>query len=219
MESFLDSSFRFLDKETDIELEISKLISEQEKNKWTEIPNYDEVDEEISRLIQSFEEEEKQRKEQGKPSLVSCASPLMSFLLEESEEELSAISNRVECPDVENNIVDNTDSTGQAMKGENLEANNLQIETDKLQSAELELESGSEINIAHSSEASTSNQAAQLQGPSSNTLRKTESTPLSLLKLRISPSPKIVNRLSELKKKNIRGPSKRLTQKPQRPNC
>ena len=119
------------------------MISEQEKNKWVEIPNYDEIDEEISKLIQSFEEEERQRKEQGKPSFVSCASPLMSFLLEESEEELSAITNRLGCPDL----------TGQVMKGENLEANNLQIDTDKpstdktdrTQSIELELESGSEI--------------------------------------------------------------------------
>ena len=47
MESLPDSSFRFLDKETNIELEISKLISEQEKNKWVEIPSYDEIDEEI----------------------------------------------------------------------------------------------------------------------------------------------------------------------------
>ena len=31
MESLLDSTFRFLDKETDVELEISKLISEQER--------------------------------------------------------------------------------------------------------------------------------------------------------------------------------------------
>ena len=120
---------------------------EQEKNKWVEIPSYDEIDEEISKLIHSFEEEGRQRKEQGKPSLVSCASPLMLFLLEESEEELSAISNRVGCPNVENNI-DNTDLTGQAMRGDNLEANNLQIDTDKSQSAELELESGSEIDIA-----------------------------------------------------------------------
>ena len=100
--SFIDSSFRFLDKETNIELEISKLISEQEKNKSVEIPNYDEVDEEIARLIQSFEEEEKQRREQGKPSLIACASPLMSFLLEDSEEE---------------NIV-STDLISQAMKGD-----------------------------------------------------------------------------------------------------
>ena len=137
MESLLDSSFRFLDKETDIELEISKFILEQEKNKWAEIPSYDEIDEEISKLIQSFEEEERQRKEQGKPSLVSCASPLMLFLLEESEEELSAISNRLGCPDVEN-IIDNTGSTDQVMKGENLEANNLQIDTDKLPTDKLQ---------------------------------------------------------------------------------
>ena len=83
MDSFIDASFRFLDEETDIKLEILKSITEQEKNKkGVEIPNYDEVDEEISRLIQSFEEEEKQRREQGKPSLIVCASPLMSFLLE-----------------------------------------------------------------------------------------------------------------------------------------
>ena len=68
MESLLDSTFRFVDKETDIELEISKLISEQEKNKRTEIPNYDEIDQEISKLIQDCEEEERQRKEQVKPS-------------------------------------------------------------------------------------------------------------------------------------------------------
>ena len=79
-------SFRFLDKETNVELEISKLISEQERNKkGLEIPNsnYDEVDEEIARLLHNFEEEEKQRREQGKPSLIACALPLMSFLLEE----------------------------------------------------------------------------------------------------------------------------------------
>ena len=180
MESLLDSTFRCLDEETDIELESSKLISEQEKNKWTEIPNYDEIDEEISKLIQSIEEEERQRKEKGKPSLVSCASPLMSFLIEESEEELSSV--KLGHPDVEN-IVDSADLNSQAMKGDNLE-------TDKLQSPELKLESGSEINIACSSEcsgqASTLNQAAQLQGPSSNTTKKTESALLSLLKLHIS---------------------------------
>ena len=97
------------------------------------------------------------------------------------------------------------------MKGDNVEASNVQIETDKSQLAELELESGSKIKTACSSEASTSNQTAELQDPSSDAMRKTESAPLSLLKLWISLSPKIVNRLSELKKKNIRGPSKRLT--------
>ena len=63
-----ESNFRFLDKETNFELEISKLISEQERNKkGLEIgnSNYDEVDAEIARLIQNFEEEEKQRWEQG----------------------------------------------------------------------------------------------------------------------------------------------------------
>ena len=74
MESFIDLSFRFFDKETNVELEISKLISEQENNKkGLEIPNYDEVDEKIARLIHNFEEEEKQRQEQGKPSLIACA--------------------------------------------------------------------------------------------------------------------------------------------------
>ena len=69
-----NSSFRFVDKETRVELEISKLISEQERNKkGLEIPNpnYVDVDEEIVRLIHNFEEEEKQRREQGKPSLIS----------------------------------------------------------------------------------------------------------------------------------------------------
>ena len=87
-----ESNFRFLDKETNVELEISKLISEQERNKkGLEIQNsnYDEVDAEIARLIQNFEEEEKQRWEQGKPSLIACASPLLSFLLEETNEDLA----------------------------------------------------------------------------------------------------------------------------------
>ena len=92
-----DSSFRFLDKETNVELEISKLISEQEKNKkGLKIPNYDEVDEEIARLIHNFEEEEeKQRWEQGKPVFIVYASPLMSFLLEEKDEDLAVISGRL----------------------------------------------------------------------------------------------------------------------------
>ena len=137
----------------------------------------------------------------------------MSFLIEESEEEFSVVSSRLGCSE---NIVDSADLNSQAMKGEDLDMCNLQIDklhTEKSQSSELKLELGSEINIACSSEASTLNQAAQLQGPSSNTMRKTESAPLTLLKLHIFPSHKIVNRLSEIKKKNIRGPSKRLTQK------
>ena len=62
------SSFRFVDKETNVELEISKLISEQVRNKkGLEIPNpnYDDVDEEIARLIHNFEEEERGKTKTG----------------------------------------------------------------------------------------------------------------------------------------------------------
>ena len=55
-----NSSYGFVDKETNVELEISKLISEQERN--NEHPNYDEVDQEIARLIHNFEEEGKTKK-------------------------------------------------------------------------------------------------------------------------------------------------------------
>ena len=82
-----------------------------------EIPNYDEVDEEITRLIYSFEEEEKQRREQGKPSLIACASPLMSFLLEETDTDLAVISDRL--------------GISQAMSRDDLEAKNLRKERDK----------------------------------------------------------------------------------------
>ena len=119
-----NSNFRFLDKETNVELEISKLISEQERN--NENLNYDDVDEEIARLIHNFEEEEKQRWEQGKPSLISCASPLMSFLLDEKDEDLAVISDRL--------------GISQAMSRDDLEAKNLQKDIEKLQKAELELE-------------------------------------------------------------------------------
>ena len=184
MESFIDSSFRFLDQETNVELEISKLISEQGNNKkGLEIQNYDEVDEEIARLIHSFEEEENQRREQGKPSLIACASPLMSFLLEETDEDLAVISDRL--------------GISQAMSRDDLEARNLQKEIDESQAAELELEAGKEIKEG-STETGILNQAAQ--GPSRNAAKKTESAPLSMLKLHTSPTPKIVSRLSELKK-------------------
>ena len=177
-----NSNFRFLDKETNVELEISKLISEQEGS--NENPNYDDVDEEIARLIHDFEEEEKQRREQGKPSLISCASPLLSFLLEEKDEELAVTNDRL--------------GISQAMSIDNLGAHNLQKEI--VESQEAELESEKEIVL---------NQAAQ--GPSKDASIKTESAPLSLLKVRVSPTPKIVSQLSEIKKKNTRGPRKRLT--------
>ena len=177
-----NSSFRFLDKETNVELEISKLLLEQERNNQN--LNYDDVDQEIARLIHNFEEEEKQRWEQGKPSLIVCALPLLSCLLEEKDEDLSVINDRL--------------GISQVMSREDLEAHNLQKEIVKSQAAELELEKGTVLN-----------QAAQ--GPSSDASKKTESALLSLLKLRVSPTPKIVNRLSEIKKKNTRGPCKRLT--------
>ena len=49
----------------------------------------------------------------------------MSSLIEESEEDLSAVSSRLGCPDAEN-IIDSIDSNSQAMKGENLETDKLQ---------------------------------------------------------------------------------------------
>ena len=168
-----ESNFRFLDKETNVELEISKLISEQERNnKGLEIPNsnYDEVDEEIARLIHNFEEEVKQRREQGKPSLIACASPLLCFLLEEKDEDLAVISDRL--------------GISQAMSREDLEANRLQKEIDRSREMELKLESKQVCNL---------NQAALAKGPSSKAVKKTESTPLSLLKLQTSPTPQIVN--------------------------
>ena len=165
-----DSSFGFVDKETNVELEISKLIAEQEKNKkGSEIPNYDEVDEEIARLIHSFEEEEKQRWEQGKPSLISCALPLLSFLLEEKDEYLAVISDRL--------------GISRAMSRDDLEAKNLQKDIEKSQKVEFKLElepESSQVNIL--------NQAAQ--GTSKDASKKTESAPLSLVKLRVSPTSK-----------------------------
>ena len=141
------------------------------------------MDEEIARLIHDFEEEEKQRWEQGKPSLISCASPLLSFLLEEKDEELAVTNNRL--------------GISQAMSRDDLDAHNLQKEIAKSQAAELELEK----EIKKGRNEIVLNQAAQ--GPSKDALIKAESTLLSLLKVCVSPTPKIVNRLSEIKKKNI----------------
>ena len=53
-----ETEFRFLDKETNVELEISKLLSEQDNKNQ----NLNDVDEEIARLIHNFEEEERQRR-------------------------------------------------------------------------------------------------------------------------------------------------------------
>ena len=145
----------------------------------------------------------------------------MSFLIESDKELSTASTNlRLGCPDVEK-IIDSKDLNSEAMKRENLEMNKSQInklQTDMSQAPELKLDSESEIKVAHSSEhsgqVSTLDQTTQLQGSSSNAiLRKTEGELLPLLKLHVSPTPKIVNRLSQLKKRKIRGPSKRLTLK------
>ena len=183
-----ETEFRFLDKETNVELEISKLLSEQDSRNQNQ--NLNDVDEEITRLIHNFEEEERQRREQGKPSLISCASPLLSFLLEEKDDDLGIVNDRL--------------GISQAMSREDLEANTLQREINRSWEAEQKLE-------LENNKGSKLNQTAQVNGPIKNASNKTESAPLSLLKLHVSPTPNIVNRLSEIKKKNNRGPCKRLT--------
>ena len=141
----------------------------------------------------------KNKGKQGKPLLIAYASPLMSFLLEETDEDLAVISDRL--------------GISQAMSRDDLEAKKLKKEVDRSREAKLKLELDSE---SESSKEGYSNQAAQVHGPSSNAAKKREYTALSLLKLHVSPTPKIVNRLSEIKKKNTRVPSKRLTQKAQK---
>ena len=185
-----ETEFRFLDKETNVELEISKLLSEQDSRNQNQ--NLTDVDEEIARLIHNFEEEERQRREQGKPSLISCASPLLSFLLEEKDDDLDIVNDRL--------------GISQAMSREDLEANTLQREINRSREVEKKLE-------FENNKGSNLNQAALVNGPTKNASKKTESAPLSLLKLRVSPTPNIVNRLSEIKKKNTRGPCKRLTRR------
>ena len=140
----------------------------------------------------------------------------MLFLIEGSDEELSAPStdHRLGCHDVEQ-FIHSKDLNSEAIKGENLEMNKLQIDKlqiDKWQIPELKLESESESEVTlsskHSGQVSTLEQTAQLQGSSSNaTQTKTEGEPLPLFKLCISPTPKIVNILSQLKKRKIKGPS------------
>ena len=78
----------------------------------------------------------------------------------------------------------------------------MSISDEKGKEMELKLEKKQMCNLS---------QVALVNGPSSKAVKKTESAPVSLLKLRASPTPQIVNRLSELKKQKIRGPSKRLT--------
>ena len=158
-----ETEFRFLDKETNVELEISKLLSEQDSKNQ----NLNDVGEEIARLIHNFKEEEKQRREQGKPSLILCASPLLSFLLEATDEDLAIVNDRL--------------GISQVMSREDLEVNKLQREINRSQEVELKLE-------LENSQACNLNQAAQVNGPTKNALKRTESAPLSLLKCE-SPLP------------------------------
>ena len=138
MESFVDSSFKFLDKERDVELEISKLILEQDKAKWPEIPSFDEIDQEISKLIQQFQEEERKQMHSGKPSISSCASPLMSFLSEVSDKELASASRDIKlgCPDIEK-CIDKEDSNSEELDKHNLDndRDNLDKDRDKFQNS------------------------------------------------------------------------------------
>ena len=82
MDSFIDSTFEFLDQET---------------------KNYDESGLKISKLIPTIRQESEQ-KELNMPSISSCASPLMSFLDQVSNKLLSSASKnslRNGCPNIE----------------------------------------------------------------------------------------------------------------------
>ena len=118
--------------------------------------------------------------------------PYCPFLLEEKDDDLDIVNDRL--------------GISQAMSREDLEANMLQREINRSREVEQKLE-------LENKKGSNLNQAAQVNGPTKNTSKKTESALLSLLKLRVSPTPNIVNRLSEIKKKNTRGPCKRLTRR------
>ena len=82
MDSFIDSTFKFLEQETQ---------------------NYDQSELEISKLIPTIGQESEQ-KESNMPSIPSCALPLMPFLDQVSDQLLSSASNhslRNGCPDIE----------------------------------------------------------------------------------------------------------------------
>ena len=82
MDSFIDSTFEFLEQETQ---------------------NYDQSELEISKLIPTIGQESEQ-KESNMPSIPSCASPLMPFLDQVSDQLLSSASNhslRNGCPNIE----------------------------------------------------------------------------------------------------------------------
>ena len=153
-----NSSYGFVDKETNIELEISKLISEQERN--NEHPNYDEVDQEIARLIHNFERRRK-NKEGSKVShhYLHVHHHYCPFYLKKKMKILAVINDRL--------------GISQAMSRDDLEAHNLQKEIVKAQAAELDLEKRIVLN-----------QAAQ--GPAKDA-KKTESAPPPSVKVACIP--------------------------------
>ena len=175
MESFIESTFKFLDQGTDIEIEISKLISEQET------VNYDKVDNEISKLIQTFKEEEGEQIESGKQSILSCASILMLFLNQVSDKELLASASRslrLGCPDIEKCIEPSCDLNNEMPNGEDLEVNMLQL-AETVPSSQ----NSGQVSMLYQSSILKS---AQLQDPSRNvTQLKMEGAPLLLLNLHV----------------------------------
>ena len=177
------------------------MISEQDKAKWPEIPSFDDIDQEISKLIQQFHKEERRQKHSGKPSISPCA----LFSSEVSDKELALASRDIKlgCPDIEKSI------NKEDLNNEELDRHNLDNDRDNLDKNRDKLETVT--SNQYCGQVSTSDQTSQLQGPSHNmTQGKTEGALLPLLKLHVSPTPKIVNQLSQLKKRKIKGPSKRL---------
>ena len=130
--------FEVLDHKIDLEITISKIISEQGTKNLEEldlaiaelftdqeIVNYDETDNEISKLIPTIgqEEEEEEQKEPGKPSIFTHALILMSFLNEVSDKLLSSAGRnlRFGCPQVEKCLEPTDDSSNEVLNRDNVE--------------------------------------------------------------------------------------------------
>ena len=220
MGSFIDTMFEFLDQETencdDLEVKIFKLISDQET------ANNDETDIKISKLIQTIGQEEEEQKETGKASISTCASTLMLFLNQVSGKLLSSTGRnlRFGCPDIEK-CLSLTDLSNEVLNRDNVELNPPSTQANETPStAELDTASSSHIGQVSALDQSSISKPAQLQGknksymtlgPSHNVPQThTEGAPLPLLHLHVVPTSKIVNRLSQLKQKTLKGPSKRL---------
>ena len=222
-------------------LEISKLISEQESKIQEgsdidleivelildlETKNYTKPDIEISKLIPTLGQEEE---EQEKLSITSCASTLMSFLNQVSDQLLTSAGRSLKfgCPDIEKCLepeIQSVSSNTKVVSRDNSEiaATNSEIAPPSMKV--INTPSSAELNTAPSShigQVSILDQSSRLENksqpknldPFHNMPQKTEGVLLHLLDLHVSPTSKIVNRLSQLKKKNLKGQSKRLTRK------